>query len=394
MTTDTRFDIDDPAIVDDPYPTYARLRATCPVGYTGNRGGYYYVSDYENVRTVFRDPELFSSEHVKIPIVEDPLGPEIPLELGGDEHRAWRELLDPLFSMRRLETYRPMIREHVVKLLEGIVDAGECDFMMALAIPFPSRIFCVLMGLPPEGLDQYLRWGRALAKATSQTDAAASLEAFKRAREGVMAVFDGLREERLAAGFRDDVVSHLLQAEIDGEKLTGNQYHAVTQMLFVAGLETVTSTLGNITWFLAENDGHRRRLAAEPEVISKAVEELLRYESIASVGRVVTRDVEFGGCPMKAGDRVLVMPGSAGRDERQYADPDEVIFDRASVRHLAFGAGPHRCLGSHLARQELLIGLTAWHERIPDYRLDLDVPVREHGGQVGLDNLPLVWDRR
>jgi cytochrome P450 len=147
-------------------------------------------------------------------------------------------------------------------------------------------------------------------------------------------------------------------------------------------------------YHLATHPGDRGRILAEPGLWEPAIEEFLRYYAFVSPGRKVMQDTEVGGCPVTAGQMMWLPLASANRDPAEFPDADRVIIDRMPNRHLAFGAGPHRCLGSHLARQELLIGLTAWHERIPDYRLDPDVPVREHGGQVGLDNLPLVWDRR
>jgi cytochrome P450 len=391
MSANVEFDIDDPAIADDPYAVFTELRRKCPVGFTSTRGGFWYIADYDTARFIFRTPEDFSNAHAKIPALDDPLGKEIPLELEGDEHSQWRAVLDPLVSISRQESPRGAIRAEAEKLLTEVAAAGECDFMQAFAVPYPSRIFCLLMGLPPEGLDHYLRWGRALSKATSQDDAAAALSAFHKAREGVSAVFEVLRVERLEHGLKDDVVSYLLGARIDGRPVTQREYQAVCQMLFVAGLETVTSTLGNIAWFLAENPGHRRRLISEPGLIPKAVEELLRYESVVSPGRVVTRDIEVAGCSFSAGDRVMLLTGSAGRDGKAFPDPDEVNFDRLSHRHLAFGVGPHRCLGSHLARIELRIFLEELGRLLPDFHL---TPGREVVRSMGMiknvDALPIT----
>jgi cytochrome P450 len=147
-------------------------------------------------------------------------------------------------------------------------------------------------------------------------------------------------------------------------------------------------------YHLALHPDDRRRLVADPSVWPSAIEEFLRYYSFVSPGRKATRGTEVGGCPIEPGQMVWLPLASANRDPAEFPDAHQVNIDREGNRHLAFGAGPHRCLGSHLARQELLAGLTEWHRRIPEYRLDLDVPITEHGRQVGLNNLPLVWDRR
>jgi cytochrome P450 len=162
--------------------------------------------------------------------------------------------------------------------------------------------------------------------------------------------------------------------------------------MFMAGLDTVAMQLSYSMWHLAKHPDDRARILADPTLFEPALEEFLRYYAFVSPGRKVMADAEIAGCPVKKGDMLFLPIASANRDPHEFVDADKVIIDRKDNRHLAFGAGPHRCLGSHLARQELLIGLKAWHERIPNYRLDPDIAITEHGGQVGLDNLPLLWD--
>jgi cytochrome P450 len=174
--------------------------------------------------------------------------------------------------------------------------------------------------------------------------------------------------------------------------VTDNDLLAFCLLMFMAGLDTVAMQLSYSMYHLAQHPDDRRRLVESPSLWDSAVEEFLRYYAFVSPSRKVMKDTEIAGCPVKAGQMVWLPLASANRDPEEFPEADTVLIDRTPNRHLAFGAGPHRCLGSHLARQELLIGLTEWHKRIPDYHLDAHVPVREHGGQVGLDNLPLVWD--
>jgi cytochrome P450 len=385
------FDLDAPEIKDDPYEKFAELRRECPVGFSDTRGGFWYVSDYDDVRTVFRTPEVFSSKKVKIPYIEDP--DEIPLQLDGQIHARWREILDPLFTLNRVEGYRELAQQECAGLIRQFVAAGGGDFVQAFTVPFPSRIFCILMGLEPDGLDQYLRWQRALANVHNATteDRQAVLDRYNDARDAVHKVFAQIREERLRDGFRDDIVSALLEGEVDGEPVTEEEYHNVCVLLFAAGLETVTASLGNITWWLAEHPAERQRLIDDPALISKAVEEFLRYESIVAPGRVVAQETELGGQHLVPGDRIMVLTGSAGRDEAVFEQPDEVIFERSPNRHLAFGGGPHRCLGSHLARMELRLAVEEICRSMPNFEITPGATVERSMGMIkNFDALPLT----
>jgi cytochrome P450 len=162
--------------------------------------------------------------------------------------------------------------------------------------------------------------------------------------------------------------------------------------MFMAGLDTVTIQLNYSWWHLATHDGDRARIVKEPEIIPNAVEELLRAYAFVAPGRKVMKDGDFHGCPMKAGDMVLLPLCGATRDPAAFPEPTRVDFDRPANNHLAFGAGPHRCLGSHLARRELRVALEEWHKRIPDYRIPDGAVIDEHGSMFGINQLPLVWD--
>ncbi len=181
--------------------------------------------------------------------------------------------------------------------------------------------------------------------------------------------------------------------EIDGEPVEDDDLLSCLLLLFMAGLDTVAAQLSYGMHHLAATPADRERLVADPSLVPVAVEEMLRTFPIVQTARKVTTDIEFHGCPLRAGDMVVFPLGSANRDEQTFPDGTEFALDRGFTRHIAFGAGPHRCLGSHLARQEMAIAIEEWHRRIPDYRLDPDREAREHGGGVyGLDGLPLVWD--
>lgn len=389
------FDIDDLSIAEDPYRKYAELRAQCPVGFTETRGGYWYLTDYESVRTAFNTPDVFSSAQVKVPYIPED-DPEIPLQLDGELHAKWRKILDPLFSKSRVATFLPLVQQQAEDLLDAAVQAGSGDFATAFTIPFPSRIFCIVMGLPADSLDQYLNLERDLANVAATRradldDRAAALKAYNRARAAIRTIFADLKQDRLKNGMRDDVVSALLTGELDGQPISDEDYHNVCVLLFIAGLETVTATLGNIFWYLAEHQDQWQALRADPSLVGVAVEEFLRYESVVAPGRVVVSDTELHGATLHAGDRVLLFTGSAGRDETVFEDPDEVVYSRKNKRHLAFGSGPHRCLGTHLARQELRVALEAAIPRISEFHLTPGHQViRKMGQTKSFDVLPLT----
>jgi cytochrome P450 len=209
-----------------------------------------------------------------------------------------------------------------------------------------------------------------------------------------MQYFGGLIEERRAAGDDQghDIISSAIRWEIDGEPVQDQDLLSCLLLLFMAGLDTVAAQLSYGMHHLATNRADREQLAREPELVPAVVEEVLRAFPIVQTARKVTTDTDFHGCPVKAGDMVVFPLGSANRDERAFPNGTEFQLERGPTRHIAFGAGPHRCLGSHLARQEMVIALEEWHRRIPGYQLDPDRPAVEHGGGVyGLDSLPLVW---
>jgi cytochrome P450 len=206
--------------------------------------------------------------------------------------------------------------------------------------------------------------------------------------EYMNAVLEERRTER-----QDDIVSYLLELRVDGRPLDDDELRQICTLLYAAGLDTVAGQLGYTFLHLAQHAEHRRLVIEQPERIPAFVEEALRMYSIVTTNRIVTRDVEFAGCPMKAGDRVLLSIPAADRDPLAFPDSTTFDVDRVSNRHIAFAAGPHRCLGSHLARLELRIALEEWHRRIPEYRVADGIDVRFHvGGVAGVDNLPLVWD--
>jgi cytochrome P450 len=286
----------------------------------------------------------------------------------------------------------PAIRAIAGELIESVIAAGSCDFTTTVGLLAPRFFAIGLLELPDSGFREMLYLKGEAIHPTGATDGerqASKMAAGVRIEK----MLDNARRERMANP-GDDLLSRVIKMQVDGESLTPDEVLAVYYNLFVAGLDTVAGMMSCMFAFLAGSPQHRRRIVDDPGVIPKAVEEMLRRETvIENVTRVAARDCEFNGRAVRAGDPIVVAMGAANHDPSVFADPETVDFDRDSNKHLAFAAGIHRCLGSHLARLELAIVLEEWHKKIPDYWLAegtelrwLDSPVRT------VRQLPLEWD--
>ena len=368
------------------FDNFDRLREAAPL-YFGDAAGheFWLVTRMADIRSAFQAPQTFSSSAVG-PTDPDPPYMWIPEMLDPPIHTRWRQLLGPLFSPAAVAKLEPKVRQRFAEILDEIAPRGECDYVADVALRFPNTIFMEIMGLPVSDADQFQEWETSIL----HTGAVGNEESLKAMFE-VNAYFMGLVEERRKAP-RDDLLSTAMNFEIDGQRVSDEDLLSFCLLMFMAGLDTVAMQLSYSMMHLATHDEDRRRLVADPSLFPVAIEEFLRYYSFVTPGRKVVQDTEINGCPVKAGQMVYLPLVSANRDTAEFPDADRVVVDRAVNRHIAFGAGPHRCLGSHLARQELRIGLTEWHARVPEYHLVEGVPIREHGGQIGLDNLPLTWD--
>jgi len=369
----------------DTWSAYREKGAIHPGTAGADKVPFYFVTGMEDMRACYQDPQTFSSSAV-VPDAPNPPYKWIPEMLDPPLHTKWRQLLGPWFAPGAVERYKPRVHEVINEILDEVQEKGRCDYVADVALRFPNTIFMEIMGLPVSDATQFQTWETAILHAgPSNQDHALQ------AMMDVMGYFGGLVAER-RKNPQQDILSTALTWSIDGQPVTDDDMMAFCLLMFMAGLDTVAMQLSYSMWYLARHPDDRQRILDDPSLWTTALEEFLRYYSFVSPGRKVMTDTEIAGCPVKAGEMLFLPLVSANRDPREFPDADKVIIDRKDNRHLAFGAGPHRCLGSHLARQELLIGLQTWHERIPHYRLDDSIPIVEHGGQVGLDNLPLIWD--
>ncbi len=365
--------------------------------------GWFLTRD-EDVSYVFRQPEIFSSE----------MGFQwIPQGVDPPAHTEYRKILNPLFSQEALNPLEPHIREFATELLDKMLEKDEFDFVEEFAEPFPTIIFCQLMGFPLEDYPKFMRWtdifihsstaGKAQDFGLEAVDEAgrprpeAVRELMVATGQELYAYFGELIEER-RRNPRADLVTELVQATYAGERpLADDELLKTLHLLMLAGLDTVTSALSFIMLFLAEHPEKRREfieLMDNPARVGPAVEELVRYTAIVSPARRVTQDCPYRGLQFHEGDVVMLSTPAANRDERVFEQPDEVIFDRHPNPHVGFAVGPHRCLGMHLARRELRIALQEFHRRVPDYAITPgEQPAIYGGGVKGVSSLRLVVAR-
>ncbi|WP_067650662.1 cytochrome P450 [Nocardia harenae] len=369
--------------------TWNRLRSETPIFRSDITPKYdiNYLMTYADNLAALQDTATFSSSSVNY--LDEPHQKLIPEELDPPEHGKYRRTLAGPFAPGVIKNREDEIRQFCGELIDEFVAKGGGDFKQEFALKFPTTIFLRMMGLPVEQRDQFIERADIIMRTLPENDPDGSIKGTAAAQ--IIGDLNAVLELRRAHP-TDDLVSHLLAQTIDGEPVSTEDFYAMGFLLYLAGLDTVANMLVYMFRHLAEDPKLRRELIEEPELIPDAVEEFLRYYSIASGARVVTTDTELGGFRIKKGDRILYCTAAADRDPEQFPDPDTFIPDRRPNRHIAFGAGPHRCLGSHLARLELRIAIEEWHKRLPDYRVPEGTVFTEHVGTVsGYDALPLEW---
>ena len=380
----------DPRIETDPFGTYLRLQQEAPDFFYSpapyeRTSGYWIFTRFDDIRYVMTHPADFGSYPAGLQQGERYGRKMNPLELGGAEHGKYRALVTGLLSPARVDAMEPAIRELCVQLVDEFKDRREIDFMYDFARELPIRFFMGLMGFPLERRADFKAWGDSVTHAKS-------LEEQKAANAKIVAYLESYLDERIAQP-KDDFGSHLGQAIIDGQRISREDALDICYMLYLGGLDTVTSFLGHVWRHLAEHPQHRRRLAAEPARIPDAVEEFLRVYSIVSPKRNVNRDLEYKGVQFKKGDKLMMILNGASRDERRYGCPMDFDLERGARDHGGFGFGPHLCAGKVLARKEIKVSLEEFLRRIPEFSLKPGVTLTVEtpaDGVIGLQHLPLV----
>jgi cytochrome P450 len=391
------FDVLDPRYITDPFSIWDDLRSTCPIAHTDRRISSWLPTRYEDVTAIAHDIAHFSSLRVAvIPGAEDDEppadfeGPNLeyglpPISADPPLHTWTRRLLLPWFSHRRVDGYVPMTRDLCGGLLDGFADSGHADAAAGYAQQIPVRVIAHILGVSTDMSDTFTMWVRDILEFADDP------ERRQRGAEGLLLYFVAQLEDR-RHNPGPDLLSELLAEEVDGQPIDDGIILGIAALVLIAGVDTTWSAIGSSIWHLATHPEDQQRLRDEPELMALAVEELLRAYSPVTMARLVTEDVEYGGCPMKEGDKVLMNFPAANRDPEAFEDPHVVRLDRAHNRHVAFGSGIHRCAGSNLARMELQVALEEWLHRIPPFSLEEGKEITWAGGQVrGPRILPVVF---
>ncbi|BBZ05628.1 cytochrome P450 [Mycolicibacterium chitae] len=390
------FDVFDPALTaptDRFQSEVAKLAAIGPVVYSTAHDGHWVVTGYDEIQGGMLDPERFSAWPTNIM----PHGDEktLPLELDPPEHTAYRQALQPIFGPRRMKTLETVIRDTTNELIDGFAHRGSAEFVAEFAHELPTRMFLGLMDLPLRDAPLFTEATNIFIQGKPELGREESGKAMEEALHRMLGYFAGVVEERKNRPEPGtDITSHIVRTpvEILGEtrNFTDAELCNMFFLLLLGGLHTVQGSLAWALQHLANNPGQRQKLIDNPDLLPSAIEEILRLEGAVSPGRRATRDTTLGGVPIKADDQLLLVLAGGNRDQRQYENSDSMDIARIPNRHLSFGVGAHRCIGSHLARLELSIALQEIHRRIPDYRLDPDDPPIWHPSQVrGVVKMPL-----
>src|SRR5271155_5526018 len=384
-----RYDPFDATIIDDPYPTYRLLRDEEPV-YHAAESDTWVLSRHDDVETALLDHDSYSSVGGVFPT---PPGSNfvqsmLPMMILIDppRHNQLRALVSRGFTPRRIAALNDGI-EQLAQDLVGHLEGGSADFVVDFAGVLPTMVIADLLGVPREDRDQFRQWSGSLVQADpthGQTADALS------AMASMYNYFTDFLTDRRRSP-RQDLMSALVSAEIDGVRLTDEELLGFCALLLVAGTETTTNLLGNAAVVLAQHPDSRRRLARDHTLLGPAVEELLRYDSpVQGLSRTLNHDITLHDTTMSRGESVLLLFGSANRDERVFPDPELFDIDRKSEHQAAFGKGIHFCLGAALARMEARIALTALLQRVPDWDVDLESAQRLRSGPIrGYISLPI-----
>ncbi|QYA99750.1 cytochrome P450 (plasmid) [Rhodococcus sp. USK10] len=357
--------------VQDTYP---------PVFWTPRYGGHWITTRYEHLQRVLTEHETFSSSELVIPTGVAPKF--IPVQLDPPEHADYRKLLAPAFTPGKLNEVAANARAIAIEIIERVRPQGRCDFVADFASAMPIIAFLTMIDLPIEDADRL---------ATMLRDADPAAPGAAEAWAQMAAYLSGHIEERRAEP-RDDVISSLVQAEVNGQPLTPEEVLGMCLLLLAAGLDTTALMTAFAARYIAQDRSCREELAANPDLYGVAVEEFARRFGLSSIARLVRRDTQLGDATLREGDLILAVTSLGGLDETVNPDPMRLDFDRRRARHTTFGQGAHTCIGMRLAKLELNIFLEEWFSRIPDFWIaDGPAPRMSSGLTLKLHELNLEW---
>jgi cytochrome P450 len=334
------------------------------------------VYRYDEIAQVLRDNETFSSSII-INFFGDALGKHVMLGMDEPEHRRYRSLVSAAFTQKALARRQDELVARVADdLIDRFADRGRAELVRELTFPYPTQVIAGLLGLPREDYPSFQRWSISLLGIIVNRERAVA------ASQALRDYFAPILAARRADP-RDDLISRLAEAEIDGERLSDEEIYCFLRLLLPAGVETTYRSLGNLLFGLLSNPEQLDAVRSDRSLIPQAIEEAVRWEApLLTITRVATRDSELGGVPIPAGSTVMPLLGAANRDEDRYPDPDRFDIFRAQKPAISWGHGVHACLGMHLARLEMRVALERLLDRLPGLRLDPEGKDPHIRGQV------------
>jgi cytochrome P450 len=370
------FDHHSPEHAVDPWSAYRRMRETSPVVESDAYGGFKVVTSYKDVTAIAQDWATFSSEHDAdgtgngyggVTIPSAPLR-SIPVETDPPEHTRYRRLLSPLFTQAEADRSRPRIAEIARHFVDHVVEAGSCDLVNDIAVPVPAAFTLDLLGIPTDRWERYAIPMHQIVYAPQ--DSPEYAEAVAGTNWILEDVAAELAKRRGTPLIGHDLLTHLLRADIDGEPLDERTILEIAWLVIVGGLDNTASLLANAFLWLDCHHAERDRLRGDEQLTELAFDEFLRYFTVTqALSRTATKDTTIEGYPVRAGERVFIVWAAANRDPDAFDRPEDVVLDRSPNRHLAFGWGPHRCIGALVAKHMFCTTLQEVLTRMPDYRV-------------------------
>ena len=384
---DSAFEVFDDAVAGDsrdPYPELAAARKSNPVQRLDMSNmphdeakPVFFVYRYDDILDVLRDGETYSSGQIIELIMGDVMGRHIMLGMDDPEHRRYRALVSTAFGPKAIARWEAQLIDPIASdLIDRFDGRGHAELVREFTFPYPTQVIAGMLGLPRADYQRFQRWSIAILSVF--TKRAAAIAASEQVKEYLARILDDRRREP-----RDDLISDLAQAELDGERLSDEEIFSFLRLLLPAGVETTYRSTGNLLFSLLSRPDQLDAVRADRSLIPQAIEETVRYEApLLNITRIATRDTVLGGVPIPAGSTLMTMLAAANRDESRWNDPDHYDIFRAVRPSVAWGQGPHICLGMHLARVEMRVALNLLLDRLPGLRLDPDGDDPHIRGQV------------
>lgn len=363
-----------------------------PLIWTPLTGGHWIATRGDLIEEIYKDPTRFSSHVIFLPREAGESYALVPTRMDPPEHTPYREILEKGLNLPRMLKLEGQIRQAAAEIIASFAERGSCDFEKEYALVFPVRVFMAMAGLPMEDVPGLLALAKEMTRPSGNTPAEMG-QSLDKANKGFFAYVEPIIAERMG-GTGDDLITLTINSTVNGEKMAHDKALGLVSLLLLGGLDTVVNFLGFMMIYLARNPQKVEELhRCDPLMMTRVVEEMFRRFPVVSDARMVTSDMTYRGVSLKRGDLILLPTALHGLEEERNPDPWTVDLARKGISHSTFAAGPHRCVGMHLARLEVLVTLQEWLKRIPAFRLaDERAPIYRAGIVASVENVPLVWD--